>query len=343
VQLRLLDKLIGPRKRVILDEQAAAARHRRRGIAGVLVIVAALVTTGLAYVNPTGQTSYTAHLSTSGGLRAGDEVRIAGIPVGKVTDVRLAGAVVAMTFDVDRSVPVGSESTLEIKLLTPLGGHYLDLDPKGPEPLGRRVIPPQRVTAPFEIDDIIQKATPIVEDVDGSVIHDTFAEVAAAANAYPESLRNVIGSAYELTTALNKTTDEFHRGLDFVNEFTSAFVAGRRQIVALFEELAEVARTYTAKTVDIIEFFSLLDELARIVDRLVTFYGREIAPTVNAIDDIFDTLFTHPERVGKAVEGLGQIMNIVGPMLSANGVVVDEDDRLIPGQDLCLPHILRHC
>lgn len=326
-----------------LDAHAAAARHRRHGIIGVLAAVATLVTTGVAYLNPAGQASYTAHLPSSGGVRAGDEVRIAGIPVGKVTDVRLAGTVVAMTFDVERSVMIGSESTLEVKLLTPLGGHYLALDPKGPVPLGRNVIPPQRTTTPFEINDIIQKATPIVQEVDGSVIHDTFSEIAAAADAYPDSLRNVINSANQLTTALSKSTDEFHQALDFVNEFSSSFVAGRRQLVTLFEELAGVGRMYTSKAVDIVEFFTLLNELARIVDRVITFYGREIAPVANAIDDIFDTLFAHPDRLGKAAEGLGQILNIVGPMLSGNGVIVDESDRLIPGQDLCLPHIMRHC
>ena len=43
------------------------------------------------------------HIS-SGGVRVGDQVRIAGIPVGKVTGVRLAGAVVEMKFDVMRAV-----------------------------------------------------------------------------------------------------------------------------------------------------------------------------------------------------------------------------------------------
>lgn len=340
----LRTRLSAPRKRrPVSYERTAGLRHRRIGLVGVLVVIASLLTTGVAYLSPTGKSSYTAHLTSSGGVRGGDEVRIAGIPVGKVESVRLDGTVVAMTFNIDRSVPVGSESTLEIKLLTPLGGHYVALDPKGPIPLGHNVIPPQRTTTPFEINDIVQKATPIVEKVDGQVIHDTFSEIAAAANAYPESLRDVIGSAHQLTTTLSRSTQEFHRGLDFVNEFSSAFVAGRKQLVTLFQQLDQIGEQYTSKSVDIVEFFTLLDELARIVDRVVTFYGRELAPTINAIDDIFDTLFTHPERLGQAAEGLGQIVNIVGPMLSGNGVKVDESDRMIPGQDLCLPSIMRHC
>lgn len=137
------------RRRPVLDESAAAIRNRRHGLIGVVVIVAALAATAMAYLNPTGQTGYVARLSNSGGVRAGDQVRIAGIPVGKVTGIRLDGAVVEMKFDVERSVVVGSQSTLDIKLLTPLGGHYVALDPKGALPLGHNVIPPQRVTLPF--------------------------------------------------------------------------------------------------------------------------------------------------------------------------------------------------
>jgi len=44
------------RRRAVLGEHDASVRSRRYGIIGVIVIVTALVTAGVAYVNPTGQT-----------------------------------------------------------------------------------------------------------------------------------------------------------------------------------------------------------------------------------------------------------------------------------------------
>lgn len=331
------------RRRAVLDERAAAAYNRRNGVIGVVVIVASLAATAMAYLNPTDQTGYTAHLPNSAGVQVGDQVRIAGIPVGKVTGVRLDGGLVELRFDVERSVPVGSESTLEVKLLTPLGGHYVALDPKGTVPLGRNTIPPDRVTLPFEINDIIEAATPVVKDVDGQVIHDTFAEVANAANNYPDAVRDLIRSADALTAAMSKSTSDFHRGLDFVNDGLRATVAARAQLVTLFEQLDLLGRMYTAKAVDIVEFFSLIKELARILDRITVFYGREIAPIAEGIEDIEDTLRAHPERWGMALDGLAQTLDIIVPMLSGNGVVFDQSNRLVPGQDLCLPNIMRHC
>ena len=297
----------------------------------------------MAYLNPTDQNGYTAHLPNSGGVRVGDQVRIAGIPVGKVTSVRLDAAVVEMKFHVERSVVVGSESTLDIKLLTPLGGHYVALDPKGVLSLGRNVIPPQRVTLPFEVNDIIQAATPLIKEVNGQVIHDTFTEVANAANKYPDAIRDLLRSANALTTSMSKSTNDFHRSLDFANNGLRAVVAGRKQLITLFEQLDILGKMYTSKAVDIVEFFSLLNELARVLDRITVFYGREVAPIVNGLEDITDTLVAHPDRWGEALDGLGQSLNIVMPMLSGNGVVFDQHNRLVPGQDLCLPNIMRNC
>jgi phospholipid/cholesterol/gamma-HCH transport system substrate-binding protein len=331
------------RRRAALDERATASRNRRNGIVGLVVIVAALAATAMAYLNPTDQNGYAAHLSNSGGVRVGDQVRIAGIPVGKVTSVRLDGGVVEMKFDVERSVVVGSESTLDIKLLTPLGGHYVALDPKGVLPLGRYVIPPQRVTLPFEVNDIIQAATPLIKEVNGQVIHDTFSEVANAANKYPDAIHDLLRSANALTTSMSKSTNDFHRSLDFVNNGLRAVIAGRKQLVMLLKQLDILTTAYTSKTVDIVEFFGLLNELARIFDRITVFYGREVAPIVNGLEDITDTLGAHPERWGQALDGIGQSLNIVMPMLSGNGVVIDRHNQLAPGQDLCLPNIMRNC
>jgi phospholipid/cholesterol/gamma-HCH transport system substrate-binding protein len=325
------------------DERSIAVRSRRRGIVGVVVILVSLAATGMAYLNPTGQSGYAAHMTNSAGVRPGDQVRIAGIPVGKVTGVRLAGPLVELRFDVEKSVVVGSESTLNVKLLTPLGGHYVALDPKGSSPLGRNVIPPNRVTLPFEVNDIIQAATPVIKEVDAQVIHDTFAAVANAANKYPDAVRNLISSADVLTMSMSKSSSDFHRGLDFVNDGLRAMVAGRAQLITFFEQFDILGKMYTSKAVDIVEFFSLIKELARILDRISVFYGREVTPIVEGIEDINDTLAAHPERWGMALDGLGQTLNIVVPMLSGNGVVFDESNRLVPGQDLCLPNIMRNC
>lgn len=330
------------RNRPILDEAGEANRNRRNGIIGVLVIGAVLATTGVAYVSTNGTNTYTANLHNSGGLRAGDDVRIAGISVGKVTSVRVDKALVEAKFTVDQSVQVGSDSRIDIKLLTPLGGHYVALDPNGDVPLGHNVIPPHHTTVPFEINDIFQEFTPVVKKVDGKVIHDTVMEVANAANKYPNGLRDFFTRTTELIKSLTPTSDDFHDTLTFANEYLRAFAAGKMQLAKVIGTIAHLGDKFEATTTDIIEVFATLKEIVRIFSRIFKAYARDYEPMLNGLDDIVDSLTQNPDRLGRAAEQWGQLVGIVLPMLSGNGITIT-DDRVIPGQDVCLPHFFRFC
>ena len=80
-----------------------------------------------------GGTGYTAYFAEAAGLQPGNEVRIAGVTVGQVTGVSLAGAKVAVTFRV-KGAWVGNRRTAAIDIKTVLGDKYLALDPRGAAP-----------------------------------------------------------------------------------------------------------------------------------------------------------------------------------------------------------------
>jgi phospholipid/cholesterol/gamma-HCH transport system substrate-binding protein len=77
-----------------------------------------------------GGTGYTAYFTESAGLSPGNEVRVAGVTVGRVTGVSLAGNAVKVTFVV-KNTWVGDASTVAIDIKTILGAKYLALDPVG--------------------------------------------------------------------------------------------------------------------------------------------------------------------------------------------------------------------
>ncbi|MBB4852799.1 phospholipid/cholesterol/gamma-HCH transport system substrate-binding protein [Mycobacteroides chelonae] len=336
-------KRIFAKNNPILDEHQAAKRNRSNGLIGVLVIASVLAATGVAFVNTSGMKTYALHLRASGGLRAGDDVRIAGISVGKVSTVSIDKSLVKATFTVDHSVPVGSESRADIRMLTPLGGHYLALYPEGDAPLGNAPIPPERTSVPFEINELFQKFTPVVQKVDAKVIHDSLMEVAHAVDKYPPGLRDFFTSSQSLISALAPTTEDFHATLNYANEYLRAFKTGKEQLASIVTMLSKLGAKYSTSTTDLIEVFVLLRDLFRLVNRFFTAYARDYEPMLNGLDDIVDTLTKYPEKLGKAAEQWGQLVGIVLPMLSGNGITINENDRVIPGQDVCLPHFFRFC
>ncbi|MFD6106749.1 MlaD family protein, partial [Nocardia salmonicida] len=77
------------------------AGELRWGIAGMCAAVLLLVAIGAVYVTgTTAERTYSAEMTQAGSVRTGDDVRLAGIPVGKVTALTLLPDRVRMEFTV---------------------------------------------------------------------------------------------------------------------------------------------------------------------------------------------------------------------------------------------------
>lgn len=111
---------------------SAISRHRLPvvGIAGfvaVALLLTMLVAGTLAGGAGRGH-SYHALFHDASGLRSGDDVRIAGVRVGRVEEVALDGAVARVTFSVSHDQQVYAGTTATIDFLNLLGQRYVDLD-----------------------------------------------------------------------------------------------------------------------------------------------------------------------------------------------------------------------
>src|SRR5882762_4023248 len=93
-----------------------------------LVLLAAVYSDDLPIIG--GGTTYSAEFSEAAGLKANDEVRIAGVKVGKVKDIALDGDRVVVRFKV-KGAWVGDRTSAAIKIKTILGQKYLSLEPDG--------------------------------------------------------------------------------------------------------------------------------------------------------------------------------------------------------------------
>ena len=84
---------------------------------------------------------YAAQFAEAGGLKEGNEVRVAGVKVGKVTDISLDGAqVVTVKFRV-KVDELGDQTTAAVKVKTMLGQKYLALEPRWDVQAARRADP----------------------------------------------------------------------------------------------------------------------------------------------------------------------------------------------------------
>jgi len=114
---------------------AAMKSHSQRrlaiiGLIGVAV-VAAIVVGALHYDKlpflTAPKASHSAYFADSSGIDTGAAVQVSGFQVGAVTGVELDGDRVLITFNVDKSIPLGDRTEAAVKAKSLLGSKVLEL------------------------------------------------------------------------------------------------------------------------------------------------------------------------------------------------------------------------
>src|SRR3954470_559460 len=122
------------------------------GAIGLAVILGLLFlafnASSLPFLN--GGHTYHADFADAAGLKKGDDVRVAGVKVGTVTAVDLAGAKVRVGLRVGSGIHVGPDTRAEIKIKTLLGQKYVALTPTGTGTLAGD-IPLARTQTPLDV------------------------------------------------------------------------------------------------------------------------------------------------------------------------------------------------
>jgi len=210
-------------------------------VAVALLVMAAFRAQDLPVIG--GGDTYYAAFAESGGLKANDEVRIAGVRVGKVEAVELDGNHVKVSFRVQSDSGFGKETSAAIKVKTLLGAMYLSLQPAGPGQLAEGgEIPVERTTSPY---DVVAAFSGLAETSDKI---DT------------DQLAESLGTLADLT---RNTPEEFRSALDGVSKLSSNIAARDGQINTLLTNLQRVSTVLDDRDEDIVGLMKDSDVLFR--------------------------------------------------------------------------------
>ena len=186
---------------------------------------------------------YYAAFSEAGGLKANDEVRVAGVRVGKVEKVELDGDHVKVTFRIEEGAEFGKETRADIKVKTLLGAMYLSLAPAGSGQLPEGgEIPVARTSSPYDVVQAFSGLAETSEDID------------------TDQLAQALTTLADLT---RNTPEEFQAALDGVSRLSTNVAAKSSQINELLGNLQNVAEVLDARDQDIIGLMRDSDVLFR--------------------------------------------------------------------------------
>ena len=186
---------------------------------------------------------YYAAFSEAGGLEPDDEVRIAGVRVGKVEEIELAGDHVRVRFRIDDGAEFGQESAAAIKVKTLLGSMFLAIEPAGEGQMNEGYeIPVERTTSPFDVVEAFSGLAETSAEIDTD-------QLAESLTTFADLTRN--------------TPKEFRAALDGVSALSSNIAAKNEQIGTLLQNLEKVSNVLDERDEDIIALMEDADVLFR--------------------------------------------------------------------------------
>lgn len=218
----------------------------RLGVITVLVIAVTLG--GLLGVQRLGigKTTYDADFAQAAGLSAGDQVTVAGVHVGSVQRLRLAGDKVVVTLEIDRNVHLGAATRAGIKLTTLLGARYVELRPAGSGELPDRRIPLANTEVPYTLQDSLQDATTTFEAVDAEKIARSMTSLSQQLQGSPQILPQALDNVSRLSTVLAGRRDQIGALLRSTQRLAELLGGQQRSLAVLMTQgrdvLADLAR-----------------------------------------------------------------------------------------------------
>ena len=144
--------------------------------------------------------TYHAAFTEAGGIRKDDDVRIAGVRVGKVTGIELDGSHVRVDFTINADAAFGPQTGASIRMKTLLGQKYVALAPKGTGQLSPdSEIPLGRTVSSYDIVNAFSDLTTTTEQIDTGQLAGSLDVMAAEFRDSPEHVKSALNGMSRLS------------------------------------------------------------------------------------------------------------------------------------------------
>ncbi|GAB2815536.1 MCE family protein [Actinocorallia aurea] len=250
-----------------------------------------------------GGTTYHAQFAEAAGLKEGEEVRIAGVKVGKVTGMELEGDHVRVDFKVTEDVRVGDATRVEIKIKTLLGAHFLALDPRGrTEQKPGQAIPISRTTTPYEVVPAISDLATTVEDIDTDQLAQSFDTLSETFENSPEEIKASLRGLRRISETISSRDDDLSELIDRAKDVTGVLNDRQDDLVQLVQDGDRVLQAVKARRQTIHELLVNTYALAQQLNALIDENEDEIKPLLANLKKVTGILLDNRDNLDRTIE-----------------------------------------
>ncbi|MEU0389827.1 MCE family protein [Streptomyces chartreusis] len=255
--------------------------------------------------------TYSAAFAEAGGLKPGDEVRIAGVKVGKVEEVGLDGDHVKVTFKIKGEPGFGTETGASIRVKTILGAKYLALHPEGPGQLEPGVeIPLKRTVPAYDVVQAFSDLTTTTEQVDTDRLAKALDTISTTFEDSPEEVRASIKGLSKISRTVASRDKALRELLDHANGVTGVLADRSGDFTALVEDGDKLFKEISKRRAAIHKLLKTSAALGIQLSGLVQDNDKEIGPALKGLNTVVKMLERNQSSLDRSIKLLAPYVRV---------------------------------
>ena len=288
----------------------------RTGVIGTLVLIA--VAAGIFFYQDLpvlGGTVYEAEFSEAAGLRPDDEVRVAGIKVGEVTDVELNSDSghdrVIVSFRIGDAW-IGDQTSAAIKIKTLLGRKFLALQPAGATSLDPDVrIPLTRTVTPYDVTEAFEGLADTAGAIDTDQLAASFRTISDTFANSPQHVRTALDGLSALSTTISSRDQQLAELLRNTRQITGTLAESNDEFDKLIKD-GDLLLTELSNRRDAIHaLLTGTTDLAQQLSGLVADNEDQLDPALTQLDIVTGILEKYAGKLDESLRLAGPYFRVV--------------------------------
>ncbi|MGH9187474.1 MAG: MlaD family protein, partial [Acidimicrobiales bacterium] len=237
------------------------------------------------------------------GLLPSDNVKIAGVRVGKVTGIEVDEGHARVTFEVDSDYELPTDSTAAIRWRNLIGQRYLYVYPGSASTMltdGEELPATESV---IDLGELFNKLGPIVAAVDEDKVNEFLDTVSQALNGNEDKIRQTIDDLAVLAGTLAGRDETIGRLIENLDTVAGTITSRDQQIRTMLDNLVALSQAFSDNTDVLDQALVQFGRFSTDLNSILTNNQGEIDNLLNNLDLVVQTVGTRIGTLEHAVFG----------------------------------------
>jgi len=259
---------------------------------------------------------FRAAFSEAGGLKKGDDVRIAGVKVGTVDGIDLENAHVRVDFTVTEPVRFGRDTAASVRMQTLLGQKYLALEPAGGGQLREHSeIPLERTVSSYDIVDAFSDLATTSEEIDTDQLAKSLTTLSDTFKDSPPHVKAALDGLSRLSRTIASRDAELQKLLASANSVSGTVAQRNKAVESIIKDADLLMAELDKRRDDIHTLFTNTSAMAEQLTGLVRDNRAQLKPALDQLTRVLAVLQKHEQDLDRTIAAMAPFTRMFANVL----------------------------